>query len=83
MIHTVLNHTDKLNLKGSNKYVVLSILSIYYTRKKIKSNKNVKFKIQIQHEMINLNNMMDHILYQIFKSVLNILKNMKHLLIIL
>ena len=83
MIHTVLNHTDKLHLKGSNKYVVLSILSIYYTRKKIKSNKNVKFKIQIQHEMINLNNMMDHILYQIFKSVLNILKNMKHLLIIL
>ena len=83
MIHTVLNHTDKLNLKGSNKYIVLSILSIYYTRKKIKSNKNVKFKIQIQHEMINLNNMMDHILYQIFKSVLNILKNMKHLLIIL
>ena len=83
MIHTVLNHTDKLNLKGSNKYVVLSILSIYYSWKKIKSNKNVKFKIQIQHEMINLNNMMDHILYQIFKSVLNILKNMKHLLIIL
>ena len=38
-------HADKLSLKGSNKYVALSILSIYYTWKNIKSNKNVKFKI--------------------------------------
>ena len=38
-------HADKLSWKGSNKYVALSILSIYYTWKNIKSNKNVKFKI--------------------------------------
>ena len=33
-----LNLTDKINLKGSDKYVVLSNLSIYYTGKNIKRN---------------------------------------------
>ena len=42
----LLNLTDKINLKGSDKYVALSNLSIYYTRKNIKkSYKNNKFKI--------------------------------------
>ena len=42
----LLNLTDKINLKRSNKYVALSNLSIYYTWKNIKkSYKNNKFKI--------------------------------------
>ena len=32
----LLNHSDKRNLKGSDKYVALSNLSIYYTWKNIK-----------------------------------------------
>ena len=42
----LLNLTDKINLKRSDKYVALSNLSIYYTWKNIKkSNKNNKFII--------------------------------------
>ena len=42
----LLNFTDKINLKRSDKYVALSSLSIYYTWKNIKkSYKNNKFKI--------------------------------------
>ena len=42
----LLNLTDKINLKRSDKYVALSNLSIYYTWKNIKkSYKNNKFKI--------------------------------------
>ena len=42
----LLSLTDKINLKRSNKYVVLSNLSIYYTWKTIKkSYKNNKFQI--------------------------------------
>ena len=40
------NLLEKVNLKRSNKYIALLILSIYYTWKKIKkSAKNNKFKI--------------------------------------
>ena len=42
----LLNLLDKINLKGSNKYVALSNLSVYYTWKNIKkSYKNNKLKI--------------------------------------
>ena len=42
----LLNLTDKINLKRSDKYVALSNLSIYYTWKNMrKSYKNNKFKI--------------------------------------
>ena len=42
----LLNHTDKIDLRGKDKYIVLSNLSIYYTWKKIKkSYKNNEFKI--------------------------------------
>ena len=42
----LLNLTDKTNLKRSDKYVALSDLSIYYTRKNIKkSYKNSTFRI--------------------------------------
>ena len=41
-----LNLTDKCNLKNINKNTALANLSIYYTRRKIKSEyKNNKFKI--------------------------------------
>ena len=41
----LLNLSDKVNLKRSDKYVALSNLSIYYTWKNIKkSYKNNKFK---------------------------------------
>ena len=42
----LLNLSDKINLKRSDKYVALSNLSIYYTWKNIKrSYKNTKLKI--------------------------------------
>ena len=42
----LLSLTDKINSKRSDKYVALSNLSFYYTRKNIKkSYKNNKFKI--------------------------------------
>ena len=40
-----LDLTDKLNLKNSNKNLVLANLNIYYTWKNIKSEYNNKFKI--------------------------------------
>ena len=65
--------TDNINLKRSDKYVALSNLSIYYTWKNIKSNiKTINLKFQLQHEMKNLNYLMDKILYQIFKIIFNI-----------
>ena len=45
----VLNLTDKLDLRRSDKYVALSNLSIYYTWKNIKDSYNTnKFKILTQ-----------------------------------
>ena len=71
----LLNLTDKINLKGSGRYVALSNLSVYYTWKKTKNHtKIINLKNQLQHEMKNSNYMMDHILYQIFKIILNISK---------
>ena len=40
----LLNLSDKINLKRSDKYVALSNLSIYYTWKNIKKAKNKKIK---------------------------------------
>ena len=81
----LLNLSDKINLKESDKYVALSNLSIYYTWKSMKkSNKNNKFKISAPTWNDSLNDLMDHNLYQIFKITLNIsLKNLRQLLIIL
>ena len=46
----LLNLTDKINLKKSDKYVPLSNLSIYYTWKKMKkSYKSNNFKISAQN----------------------------------
>ena len=44
----LLNLTDKINLRRSDKYVALSNLSIYYTQKNIKkSYKNNKFETSV------------------------------------
>ena len=44
----LLNLTDKITLKRSDKYVALSNLSIYYTQKNVKkSYKKNKFKISV------------------------------------
>ena len=69
----LLNLTDKINLKNSDKYVALLHLSIYYTCKNIKkSHKNIFLKYQLRHGMKNLNYLMDHIPCQIFKIILSI-----------
>ena len=68
----LLSLTDKINLKRSDKYVVLSNLSIYYTWKTIKkSYKNNKFQISAPTCNEEFELMMDDILYQIFKIILN------------
>ena len=69
----ILKLIDKLDLRRGEKSLALSNLSICYTWKNIKSSyNNNKFKYLLQHGMINLNYMMDHILYQIFKTILSI-----------
>ena len=68
----VLNLTDKLDLRRSDKYVVLSNLSIYYTRKTIKNLcNNKKFKISAPTWNEEFEYQMVHILCQIFKIILN------------
>ena len=68
----LLNLLDKTNLKRSDKYVALSNLSIYYIWKIIKkSYKNNRFKISARTWKMNLNYMMDFILNQTFKIILN------------
>ena len=65
--------TDKINLKRSD-------------NGKIQKNhsKVINLKYQLQHGMENLNYLMDHILYEIFKIIFDIsFKNMKKRLIIL
>ena len=57
----ILNLANKMDLRRGETSVALSNLSIYYTWKNIKSScNNNKFKIQLQHGMINLNYQMDH-----------------------
>ena len=73
----LLNLSDRINLKKSDKYVALSNLSIYYTWKNIKkSYKNNKFKISAPtwNEEFELTD----ILYQIFKTILSISSKKHH-----
>ena len=78
----LLNLADKINLQGSDKYVALTNLSIYYKWKNIKKLcKNNK--LSSGNGMKCLNYLMDHILYQIFKINLNTFIKMRQLLIIL
>ena len=81
----LLNLTDKINLKRSDKYVALSNLSIYYTWKNIKkSYKNNKFKISAltwneEFELLDG----PYSVSDIQEYFEDILKNMRQLLIIL
>ena len=64
---------DKINLKDPNKNMVLANLSIYYTSKNIKSAySNNRFKVLLQHGMINSICLMDHILLQTSKTTMNL-----------
>ena len=64
--------TNKLGLRIGEKTIALSNLSIYYTWKNIKSSdNNSKIKYMHQHGMIDLNCLMDRILYQTFNIILN------------
>ena len=68
----LLNLTDTLDLR-KDKYIALSNLRIYYTLENIKSYiRTTSLKFQLQHGMKNLDYLMDHILYQIYKIILNI-----------
>ena len=68
----LLNFTDKIDLR-KDKYITLSNICVYYTSENIKrSYKNNKLKYQLQHGMKNLNYLMDQIIYQIFKIILQI-----------
>ena len=81
----LLNLSDKIDLKSSDKYVALSNLSIYYTWKNIKNHtKIINLKYQLQRGMINLNYLTTHILHQIFMIILSIFrKTMEKRLLIL
>ena len=75
-VRLLLNLLDKINVKRNDKYATLTNISIYYTWKGIKNSykkiKKNKLKYQLQHRTKNLNYLMDHILYQIFKNILSI-----------
>ena len=71
----LLNVADKINLERSNRYVALLNLSIYYIWKDITIISHIstaKLKYQLQRGTKNLNYLIDHVLYQIFKIILNI-----------
>ena len=62
----LLNFSNKM--LRSDKYVASLNHSIYYTWENIKEPSEIKnLKHQLQHEMKNLNYLIDHILYQINK----------------
>ena len=64
---------DKLDLKNPNKNMALGNLSIYYTWKNVKSTyNNNKFKISAPTWNENLIYLMDRIIYQKYKIILNI-----------
>ena len=70
----LLNFSDKINLKRSDKYVALFNFSIYYTwEMEKKSQKNNKFKVSVPAWNKKFELPDGSILYQIFKTILRIL----------
>ena len=68
----LLNLTDKINLKKSDKYIPLSNFSMCYSWKNIKNkiqSETIHLKDQDQRGLKNLNSMMDHIIYHMFKII--------------
>ena len=74
----LLSLTDKIYLKRKHKYIASSNCSIYYTWKNVKKlYKKSNLIHQLQNGANNLNYLIDHILYQKFKIIVNIyLKSM-------
>ena len=66
----ILNLSNEINLKRSEKNIAISNLGIYHARENIKTYENNKFKYLLRHVMINLNYLMNNILYQILKTIL-------------
>ena len=75
----LLNLSDGINSKRSNKYVALSNLSIYYTGEKLKGHtKTINLKYRLRGGMKSSNYLLDHIVYKIFKIISDISsENMK------
>ena len=65
--------TDKLDLKNPNKNMALANLSIYYTWKLL-SQLIITISLKYQHQlgMKHLTCLMDRIIYQKYKIILNI-----------
>ena len=68
----LLNLTDKIDLQRKDKYMASPNLSIYNLYMKKYRNVMQEQQFQHQHGMKNLSYLMNHILYQIFKIILNI-----------
>ena len=70
----LLNLADKINLKRTDKHVALSTLIMYYRWVNVRKSleKAIDSKYQLQHGMRNLIYVIDHILYEILKIILNI-----------
>ena len=69
----MLNLTDKIDYQRGEKSIALSNLGIYCTWKNIANHTTaINVKYQLQHGMMNLNYLMDNVLYQIFKTILRI-----------
>ena len=63
---------DKFNLKYPNRNMALANLNIYYTWKNIKSaSRIIHLKYLLLLRMMNLIFLIDHILFQTFKIILN------------
>ena len=68
----LLKLTNKPDLRIGEDVIALSNLSIYYTWRNIKVHTiTINLKYLHEHGMMNLNNRLDPILYQIFKITLN------------
>ena len=73
ILQTKRTKTEKINM-------LLYQILVYNIHRKIEKShiRIINLKCQLQHKMKNLNYLMDLILYQIFKIILNIyLKNME------
>ena len=71
----LLNLSDKINLKWSDKYVALLNLSICFTWKNTNTSfKSNKFKISAStwNDKFDIPDGSNYLMYQIFKTVLNI-----------
>ena len=71
----LLNLTDKINFDKKLIYVALSILAFTIYGKIQKSHiRTLKLKFRLEHGVKNLNYLMNHNVYQIFKIILNLYK---------